>query len=129
MSAPGVIVSNAANARNAQNRESNIAELYTILRAKRNTAKRVRVYPYVRCGPSRERKRLAGLVVVRGVPPQTAVGGPAAAGDELGAIFRLPDAVTPVAVVPIGRPARRLGPPRRKPVAEVTYRDAFGQPW
>ena len=29
------------------------------------------------------RKRLAGLVVVRGVPPQTAVGGPPAAGDEL----------------------------------------------
>jgi len=34
-----------------------------------------------------------------------------------------------MAVIPIGRPARRLGPPRRVPFADKTHRDRFGQPW
>src|SRR5436305_5853370 len=52
-----------------------------------------------------------------------------AAGDELRGIVRLPDTATPVAVIPIGRPASALGPSRRKPVAEVTHRNQFGQVW
>ena len=53
----------------------------------------------------------------------------AAAGDELRAIVELPAHVTPMAVVPLGRPARPLGRPRRRAVAESTHRDRYGQPW
>ncbi len=48
---------------------------------------------------------------------------------DLAAILGLPDHVRPVAVVPIGYPARPLGPPRRAPVAEKTHRERFGTPW
>jgi nitroreductase len=48
---------------------------------------------------------------------------------DLGAIVGLPDHVRPVAVVPLGHPARPLGPPRRTPVAEKTHRERFGTPW
>ncbi len=51
------------------------------------------------------------------------------AGDELRALVALPDHVTPMAIVPLGRPARPLGPPRRRPVAESTWRDRHGTPW
>lgn len=53
----------------------------------------------------------------------------AAAGDELRAIVALPATVTPAAVVLLGRPARPLGPPRRRPARETTHRDRFGVPW
>ena len=53
----------------------------------------------------------------------------AAAGDELRAIVDLPEQVTPMAVVPLGRPARPLGRPRRRGAAESTHRDRFGRPW
>jgi nitroreductase len=53
----------------------------------------------------------------------------AAASDELRGIVALPAHVIPMAVVPLGRPARPLGPPRRKPVGELTYRDRFDHPW
>jgi len=53
---------------------------------------------------------------------------PTFAGD-LSTLLRFPDHVRPVAVVPIGYPARPLGPPRRVPVAEKTHRDTFGTPW
>ena len=53
----------------------------------------------------------------------------AAAGDELRAIVDLPADITPMAVVPLGRPARALGRPRRRPVAESTHRDQYGRPW
>ena len=53
----------------------------------------------------------------------------AAAGDELRAIVDLPAHITPMAVVPLGRPARALGRPRRRPVAESTHRDQYGRPW
>jgi nitroreductase len=49
--------------------------------------------------------------------------------DELSAIVGLPDGVRPFAVVPIGRPARPLGPPRRRPVAEVAHIERFGTPF
>ena len=53
----------------------------------------------------------------------------AVAGDELRALIDLPDHVVPMAVVPIGRPARPLGPPRRRPACETTHRDRYGRGW
>ena len=50
-------------------------------------------------------------------------------GDELSNLLELPEHLTPMAIVPLGRPARPLGPPRRRPVAELTYRDRYGTPW
>ena len=46
--------------------------------------------------------------------------------DELRALLELPDHVVPVAVVPLGHPARALGPPRREPFASHTHRDHYG---
>lgn len=51
------------------------------------------------------------------------------AGDALAPLLGLPDGVHPFAVVPIGRSAKPLGPPRRRPVREVAHRDAFGRPF
>jgi nitroreductase len=48
---------------------------------------------------------------------------------ELAAMLKLPDTVVPQAVIPIGRPARPLGPPRREPFAAHTHRDRYGTPW
>ena len=50
-------------------------------------------------------------------------------GDELAEIAGFPFEVQPMAVVPLGWPARPLGPPRRIPVAEKAYRETFGSPW
>ncbi len=41
----------------------------------------------------------------------------------------LPEHVVPLATLPIGYPARKLGRPRRKPIGEVTSRDRFEAPW
>lgn len=54
---------------------------------------------------------------------------PTYGGEELAAIVELPRHVRPVAVVPIGVPARPLGPPRRRPVAACTHRERFGAGW
>jgi nitroreductase len=48
---------------------------------------------------------------------------------DLGELLDLPAAVVPQAVVPIGYPARPLGPPRREPFGSHTHRDRFGTPW
>jgi nitroreductase len=48
---------------------------------------------------------------------------------ELAALLELPETVVAQAVVPLGYPARPLGPPRREPFAARTYRDGFGVPW
>ena len=53
----------------------------------------------------------------------------AQAADALRALVGLPEGVHPFAVVPIGRPAAPLGPPRRKPVHEVAHADRFGTPF
>ena len=53
----------------------------------------------------------------------------ASAGPEVRAILGLPEHVWPQVVVPLGRPARPLGPPRREPVAEHTHRDRWGVAW
>jgi nitroreductase len=50
-------------------------------------------------------------------------------GDELAELVRFPFEVLPMAVVPLGRPARPLGPPRRLPVSDRAYRETFGSPW
>lgn len=49
--------------------------------------------------------------------------------DAFGELIAFPEHVRPMAVVPLGRPASRLGPPRRRPFAETTYRDRFGDRW
>ena len=53
----------------------------------------------------------------------------ATGGEALGAVLGLPSSVLAMAVVPLGWPARALGPPRRAPVAEKAHRERYGQPW
>jgi nitroreductase len=48
---------------------------------------------------------------------------------ELTALIGLPAHVVPVAVVPLGWPARALGPPRREPFAQHTHREQYGNAW
>jgi nitroreductase len=48
---------------------------------------------------------------------------------EMRVLLGLPEHVVPVAVVPIGRPARALGPPRREPFATHTHRERYGTRW
>jgi nitroreductase len=48
---------------------------------------------------------------------------------DLGRLLRLPASVLPMAVVPLGWPARTLGPPRRRPVSERAHLDRYGQPF
>lgn len=48
---------------------------------------------------------------------------------ELRSLLGLPDHLVPVAVVPLGWPARALGPPRREPFAAHTHRERFGNAW
>jgi nitroreductase len=49
--------------------------------------------------------------------------------DELRALVAFPQHVRPMAVVPVGRPARALGPPTRDPFGAHTHRDRYGEPW
>lgn len=49
--------------------------------------------------------------------------------DELRALLGLPDHVLPQVVVPLGHPAKALGPPRREPFADHTHRDRYGSAW
>ena len=49
--------------------------------------------------------------------------------DELRELLAMPADVRPMAVVPIGWPARPPGPPRRLPVSERTHRDRYANPW
>jgi nitroreductase len=50
-------------------------------------------------------------------------------GDELRSLLALPDHVRPLGVVPLGWPAKQLGPPRRAPIAEKSFRDRYGTRW
>lgn len=54
---------------------------------------------------------------------------PVVSADAARAILALPDHLVPLAVVPVGHPARRLGPPTRIPFADKTHRDRYGNPW
>ncbi|MGO9457522.1 MAG: nitroreductase family protein [Acidimicrobiales bacterium] len=49
------------------------------------------------------------------------------AGDRLSALLELPISVRPMAVTPLGWPARPLGPPRRLPLATRAHLDTYGQ--
>jgi nitroreductase len=49
--------------------------------------------------------------------------------DDLRAILKLPDALVPMAVVPIGHPAEALGSSRREPVRDHAHREEFGNVW
>lgn len=50
-------------------------------------------------------------------------------GPDLQARLGLPPSVRPLAVVPLGWPARPLGPPRRAPVSDKAHDGRFGRPW
>jgi nitroreductase len=54
---------------------------------------------------------------------------PVVGGSELMALLELPPEVVPLAVVPLGRLPRALGPPRRQPISEKTYLDRYGTPF
>ena len=49
--------------------------------------------------------------------------------DEVAEIVRFPFEVLPMAVVPLGWPARPLGPPTRLPVSAKAHRDGYGTGW
>jgi len=49
--------------------------------------------------------------------------------DRVRELLKLPEALSPLAAVYIGRPATRLRLPKRDPIASVTYRERFGTPW
>ena len=49
--------------------------------------------------------------------------------DEVSTLLTLPEHVLPLAAIPLGVPARPLGPPRRLPVTAHTHRDRYGTPW
>jgi nitroreductase len=53
----------------------------------------------------------------------------AAAGAPLAELLGLPAHVVPQAIVPLGHPARVLGPPRREDVGAHTHRERYGTSW
>src|SRR5262249_10437910 len=50
-------------------------------------------------------------------------------GDELRSLLTLPDQLRPLAVVPLGRPARERGPPGRAQGGGKPFRGRGGDPW
>ncbi len=50
-------------------------------------------------------------------------------GEELAALVGFPAEVAPIAVVPLGWPAKALTPPRRHPLSDKAYRETYGAPW
>jgi len=49
--------------------------------------------------------------------------------DELRVLLGLPAHVVPVAVVPLGWPARKLGLSKRNPVTSHMHRETYGTAW
>ena len=49
--------------------------------------------------------------------------------DEVKALIGIPDDVSTYALMPIGYPRGKFGPPSRRPIAEVTYADRWGTAW
>jgi nitroreductase len=49
--------------------------------------------------------------------------------DEVKAVLGIPDNVATFALMPIGYPTRKYGPLTRKPVADVTFADRWGNAW
>ena len=54
---------------------------------------------------------------------------PLVAGGELSTLLDLPPEVVPLAVVPLGHLPKRLGPPKRRPIAEKAHLDRYGTPF
>jgi nitroreductase len=54
---------------------------------------------------------------------------PLVGGESLRALLHLPEHVSALAVIPIGWPERPLGPPRRQPFSDKTFRDTYGSTW
>jgi nitroreductase len=48
---------------------------------------------------------------------------------EVRPLLGLPEDMEVHAILPVGWPAKRYGRGTRKPVAEVTFRETYGQPW
>ncbi len=48
---------------------------------------------------------------------------------ELRPLLGLPETMAVHAIIPMGWPDRRYGRNRRRPVADVTYRERFDEPW
>ena len=48
---------------------------------------------------------------------------------EVKAVLGIPDNVATYALMPIGYPTRKYGPLTRKPVADVTFADSWGEAW
>jgi nitroreductase len=48
---------------------------------------------------------------------------------DLADVLKLPDHVKPMAVVPLGWPAKPLGPPRRTPFKQKAHKDRYGRKW
>jgi nitroreductase len=48
---------------------------------------------------------------------------------EVQEITGLPPALIPMAIIPVGWPARELGPPRRLPLEGKAFRETYGQPF
>lgn len=44
-------------------------------------------------------------------------------------LLGLPEDIEAHAILPVGWPVRKYGRGKRRPVAEITYREKFGQPW
>ncbi|MFM8410031.1 MAG: nitroreductase family protein [Alphaproteobacteria bacterium] len=53
----------------------------------------------------------------------------ATASPDLARLLSLPPNLVPMVVVPVGRPARRLGPPRRAALSTRAFRERWGSPW
>ena len=51
---------------------------------------------------------------------------PVVAGGELSTLLDLPPEVVPLAVIPLGRLPKALGPPRRRPISEKTHLNRYG---
>jgi nitroreductase len=49
--------------------------------------------------------------------------------EELAAELGLPEHIHPMAVIPVGHPARQQGPPSRQPFGEKAHRDRWGAGW
>jgi nitroreductase len=49
--------------------------------------------------------------------------------DETRDVVGFPPEIEPVAMTPIGRPAKALGPPRREPFTVKAHRDRYGVGW
>lgn len=50
-------------------------------------------------------------------------------GEELRGALSLPPHVRAMAVVPLGYPAKKLGPPKRLPLSERVHRERYGNAW